>query len=91
MKTCSKCHEEKPISEYPVNRSRKDGHQTWCRACGRRRYRSERGPRPPIPRRYLLDEATLRHLRAAVGLPPEGPTDEHRDRWHAQEMQGVRK
>lgn len=32
-----------------------------------------------------LDPATLARLRASVGLPPEGPTDEHQQRWALQE------
>lgn len=32
-KTCSKCNESKPVSEFGRNRRKKDGLQVWCRAC----------------------------------------------------------
>lgn len=35
MKTCSKCRETKPVSEYNTKRSRLDGLQTECRPCNR--------------------------------------------------------
>jgi hypothetical protein len=33
MKKCSCCKELKPVSEFPPNRSKKDGLQTECREC----------------------------------------------------------
>ncbi len=33
MKTCSKCKEEKPFSEFHKNRSKKDGYQDYCKVC----------------------------------------------------------
>ena len=46
-KTCPKCKQEKPLSEFYKNRSRKDGLQAWCKDCFRgyqRAYcRTERG------------------------------------------------
>jgi hypothetical protein len=35
MKTCTKCKETKPYSEFSINRSNKDGYQTQCKACRR--------------------------------------------------------
>jgi 5-methylcytosine-specific restriction endonuclease McrA len=35
MKTCSHCKKTKPCSEFPPNRSRKDGYNHSCRACSR--------------------------------------------------------
>ena len=32
-KTCPKCGEDKPLSEYNRNRKRKDGLQVYCKAC----------------------------------------------------------
>jgi len=32
-KTCSKCGEDKPLSEYNRDRKRKDGLQVYCKAC----------------------------------------------------------
>jgi len=33
MKTCSKCKETKPLSEFYKNRSTKDGLQAYCKIC----------------------------------------------------------
>lgn len=33
MKTCSKCGEEKPLTEFSEGKPRRDGLQTWCKAC----------------------------------------------------------
>jgi thiol-disulfide isomerase/thioredoxin len=32
-KICTKCKEEKPITEYYKNKLSKDGYQTWCKSC----------------------------------------------------------
>lgn len=46
MKTCPKCNEAKPFADFNKSRSRKDGHQPYCRVCQRRteteRYRPAR-------------------------------------------------
>ena len=39
-KICSKCKQEKPISEFAINRTRKDGHASDCKAC-RKIYRDK--------------------------------------------------
>ena len=36
-KKCNLCKLEKPISDYNKNRSRKDGYQTRCKICDRKR------------------------------------------------------
>lgn len=33
MKTCPRCKETKPLSEFYKNRSEKDGHGGWCKSC----------------------------------------------------------
>lgn len=33
MKHCLKCKTEKPLAEFHVDRSRKDGRQPWCKGC----------------------------------------------------------
>lgn len=38
MKTCSRCRETKPLSEFGKDKNRPDGHNTWCKPC-RRTYR----------------------------------------------------
>jgi hypothetical protein len=35
LKRCTKCGEEKPRVEFSRDRSRKDGHAPWCKACVR--------------------------------------------------------
>lgn len=32
-KTCSKCGQDKPLSEFSINKSNKDGHQSKCKDC----------------------------------------------------------
>ena len=32
-KRCSKCGEEKPLTDFGANRTNKDGKQRWCKAC----------------------------------------------------------
>lgn len=39
MKTCRKCEEQKPISAFSKDKSRKDGLQVYCKDC-RKQYRS---------------------------------------------------
>lgn len=39
-KICSKCKQEKPLSEFAINRTRKDGHASDCKAC-RKIYRDK--------------------------------------------------
>ena len=34
MKKCNKCKVEKPLSDFSKDKSRKDGHQYKCKACG---------------------------------------------------------
>lgn len=33
MKTCTHCHVEKPLTQFPPNPNTRDGLQSWCRAC----------------------------------------------------------
>ena len=33
MKKCSKCKKPKQLSEFYKSKSRKDGHQVWCKKC----------------------------------------------------------
>lgn len=33
MKKCTKCKEEKPLSDFNKNKSRKDGYQSSCKKC----------------------------------------------------------
>ena len=55
-KTCSRCKETKPVSEFNKNRSSKDGLTFWCKGCkseSSRRYRETNRERVlEIERRY---------------------------------------
>lgn len=33
MKTCTKCKAEKPEAEFTVQKAKKGGLHSWCRAC----------------------------------------------------------
>lgn len=35
MKICSKCKQEKPLSEFYANKSSADGKQSYCKACSK--------------------------------------------------------
>lgn len=40
MKICSVCGELKPLSEFAINKTKKDGHASDCKGC-RKRYRDK--------------------------------------------------
>lgn len=44
MKICSRCRQEKPLSEFTKDKSRKDGLYLNCRECERERYRNRYKP-----------------------------------------------
>jgi hypothetical protein len=47
-KTCSLCRRRKALSEFPRNRTRRDGHGSRCLSCGSERQRElDRGERAP--------------------------------------------
>lgn len=39
-KRCPKCGRELPLSEFYLNRATRDGLQTWCKECQKKRVRS---------------------------------------------------
>jgi len=51
MKRCARCGETKPLSEFHIHRGRRDGVQTYCKACraviDHDRYERTRGTRVP--------------------------------------------
>lgn len=59
MKRCPKCEQTKQLSEFHVDRSKLDGHKSWCKAClngqDREGYADKKGE--PV-RPYALDPAT---------------------------------
>ena len=38
-KICSKCKQKKELSQFNKNKTRKDGHHTYCRKCSKDHYR----------------------------------------------------
>jgi len=42
-KHCSKCKQIKPLSEFYNDRSKKDGHRSWCKSCVKADQQSEKG------------------------------------------------
>src|SRR5437879_2447702 len=57
MKRCTRCGSSKPLEEFPINRSRKDGRHGWCLLCQRTylqgHYERNRG--------YYLTKARIRN------------------------------
>ena len=35
METCTRCRETKPLSDFPLNKRKKNGLSSWCRVCHR--------------------------------------------------------
>ena len=64
-KTCSRCHELKPVSEFNKDRNREDGRSRYCSHCHReklRRYR-ERDRATHNANRALWREANIEKVR----------------------------
>jgi hypothetical protein len=40
-KVCTKCNEEKPLSEFYAHKKSKDGYAWWCKGCYRARYAAD--------------------------------------------------
>lgn len=50
-KACSRCGEVKPLDEFALNRHRADGHQSYCKPCGRAMRRASYAKDPTATRR----------------------------------------
>ena len=46
MKTCLKCHTEKELDAFSVNKHQKDGRHCYCRACLKKQYAANRERTP---------------------------------------------
>lgn len=74
FKRCSRCHEVKPLEEFPPDKSRWDGRQSRCRACDAKRARERRWAKKGIPEsdwprlhaRHAQNE-NMRQLNAIFG------------------------
>jgi hypothetical protein len=57
MKICNKCKKEKEFKEFNKNKHIKDGHQSWCKECVRKK--SEQHYRDNI--KVILEKTKLRN------------------------------
>jgi hypothetical protein len=77
VRTCAACGLERPVSDFDVDRSRKDGRNIYCRACIRVRdaatYAAERAKNPARPK------LTLAELRANLRAQKRAWDQRHRD------------
>ena len=62
MKTCSKCHIEKPVSEFYKHAGHSDGFKSWCKLCCTADYHASGGSATRIKGRYRLTMKQYRDL-----------------------------
>jgi hypothetical protein len=57
-RTCSRCHERRPVLEFPHNRTKVSGRAGWCRECSRAADRERARRRPSYQEEWQawLDE-----------------------------------
>lgn len=74
-KRCTKCHEVKPLEEFPPHKRTRDGRGSWCHVCDAKRNREVRWAKKGIPESEwprLHQEADrqqrMRELAARHGL-----------------------
>lgn len=60
MKTCRQCNQEKPLEEFAVNRTKKDGRQGQCKACKKLYYDNYYRTSPKEKARLLANNKALR-------------------------------
>lgn len=66
MKRCPKCEQTKPLSDFHVDRSKNDGHKSWCKGCVNGQDRdgyAERKAAPVRPYGVLSPEEIGEHRR----------------------------
>lgn len=73
MKTCSKCHIEKPFEEFHLRSASKDGLQRMCKVCARKRDRLRNLENPGL--------TAKRRARRLLTEPEKVKADDAR--WHA--------
>lgn len=74
FKACTRCHEVKPLAEFPPNKHRRDGRHSWCHVCNAKHVREARWKKQGVPpedwprlhARHALNE-NMRHLNAIFG------------------------
>ena len=73
---CSRCHIDKPISEYYTRKDRPIGVISFCKQCGREKINKWRRDKPEIARQC--------HRRAALKHNFGLSIDEHKNLWEKQ-------
>jgi hypothetical protein len=63
MKTCTKCHADKPLDAFHARHTGKGKVQSWCKVCTNT-FQRVRGPKYQFARRRA-------HLAATYGITPE--------------------
>lgn len=54
-KICSKCGEEKILTEYPKDKTKKDGYRPNCKVCNRKYFKTKRLENPELLARKLRE------------------------------------
>lgn len=67
MKTCSKCGDDKPLSEYYKDRSTKDGYKASCKTCNKLVRTREGAPKA----KYYKREDRWRRIFKNYGITEE--------------------
>lgn len=77
-KTCTKCKESKPVSEFTGDRGRKDGLHSWCKSCVKEqhaKYRSDNlESEKARSRRYNDENKAASYRRELEGTNPTSKT-----------------
>ena len=79
-KRCSVCKEFKPISEFGIDRKRKDGLNCWCNTC-RAIKRHER---------YLLCTDEIKKANAEYYFANQDKKKAYRDKWNSENKDRIR-
>ena len=58
-KRCYKCNEEKNLSEFRKDKSRKDGHHVWCNICARAQSKNYNSKSVERTRNRMKTQTTL--------------------------------
>lgn len=71
-KRCSHCRQVKPLDAFGVDRSRRSGRRSWCRACGRARVDAHRRARglPELERDVVIDHTREKRCSRCREIKP---------------------